>query len=55
MRNLRDLVNVWDVRKWQIWGCYTNYLSVKALVGAYMHMMICVDGSLCWHSWQFKE
>ena len=37
---MRDLVNVWDVRKWQIWGCYTNYLSGKALVGAYMHMMI---------------
>ena len=32
-----------------------NYLSRKALVGAYMHMMIYVDGSLCWHSWQFKE
>ena len=31
------------------------YLSRKALVGAYMHMMIYVDGSLCWHSWQFKE
>ena len=34
---------------------YLNYLSRKALVGAYMHMMIYVDGSLCWHSWQFKE
>jgi hypothetical protein len=22
----------------------------KALVGVYMHMMIYVDGSLCWHS-----
>ena len=48
-------LNFCKLHFWQIWGCYTNSLSGKALVGAYMHMMIYDDASPCWHSWQFKE